>query len=215
MVTRAHLNSDDGVLCYDPTLYRSIVGALQNLTFTRPDIEYAINQVYQFMHQPLDCHFKTVKRILRYLRGTLNYGLDIHGGSIPSLLIYSDADWAGCPSTRCSTTGFCLFLGSTMVSWSSKKQATVSHSSAKAEYRDVAHSVAELDWLMSLLSELGISFPSLLMVLCDNISVLNVSYVPTHDQLADFFTKSLSSDRFHSLCSNLEIGDPPASIAGG
>ncbi|GAA0184570.1 transmembrane signal receptor [Lithospermum erythrorhizon] len=157
----------------------------------------------------------TVKRILRYLRGTLNYDLRIRGGFISSLLVYSDANWAGCPSTRRSTTSFYLFLGSTMVSWSSKMQATVSRSSAEAEYRVVAHSVAELDWLMSLLSELGVSFPSPPMVLCDNISttymtvnpmkhartkhieidihflgervvkgVLNVSYVPAHDQLA-------------------------------
>ncbi|GAA0180821.1 transmembrane signal receptor [Lithospermum erythrorhizon] len=190
-------------------------------------------------------HFVAVKWILRYIKGTVSYDLHIKADPSRSLLVYSDADWARCSSTRRSTTGFCIFLGSTLVSWSSKKQTAVSRSSA-AEYRAVAQSIAELEWIQSLLGELGLVFTSCPKVLCDNINTiymaansinharskhieidihfvrewvaqgrLKVSYVPTAYQLADFFTKCLSSNQFQVLCSNLDIGVPPASIEGG
>ncbi|GAA0176281.1 transmembrane signal receptor [Lithospermum erythrorhizon] len=247
MVTRTYLLVDeDDPDFVNPNLYRSIVGALQYLTFTRPDIQFAVNQVCQFMHHPRQSHYVVVKQMLCYIKGTISYGLHIKADPPSSLLVYSDADWAGCPSTRRSTTGVCIFLGSTLVFWSSKKQATVSRSSVEAEYRGVAQSVAELEWLQSVLTELGLVFKSCPVVLCDNISTtymaansvnhartkhieidihfvrerysqghLKVSYVPTADQLADFFTMSLSSNRFQLLCSNFGIGVPPASIEGG
>ncbi|XP_070045772.1 uncharacterized mitochondrial protein AtMg00810-like [Nicotiana tomentosiformis] len=114
-------NSSDSSPFSDATLYRSLVGGLQYLTFTRPDIAFAVNRVSQFMHSPSVTHFTAVKRILRYLNVSLTRGLFIPGGSIDSLSCYSDADWAGCPTTRRSTSAFCLFLGSNLVSWSSKK----------------------------------------------------------------------------------------------
>ncbi|GKB13301.1 ribonuclease H-like domain-containing protein [Tanacetum coccineum] len=115
----------------DPTLYRRLAGALQYLTFTRPDISYAVQQVCLFMHDPREPHFSALKRILR---------------------VY--ADWAGCPTTRRSTSGYCVFLGNNLLSWSSKRQFTLSRSSAEAEYRGVANAVAETCWLRNLLREL-------------------------------------------------------------
>ena len=100
------------------------------------------------MGSPTDVHFEAVKRILRYLKGTLGSGLPIHHSPVPSLLVaYSDADWAGCPDTRRSTTGYCVFLGKTLISWSAKKQRTVSRSSAEAEYRALAHACADTIWI--------------------------------------------------------------------
>lgn len=101
----------DGTLLPDPSQYRSIVGALQYLTFTRPDITYAVQQVCQFMHAPRDIHLQAVKRILRYLKGTSSCGIRFLPCHSPSLVCYVDADWAGCPDTRRSTMGHCIFLG--------------------------------------------------------------------------------------------------------
>ena len=103
------------------------------------------------MHDPRDPHLALVKRILRYVKGTFTQGLRIGSGPVRSLTAYSDADWAGCPDSRRSTSGYCVFLGDTLVSWSSKRQTTVSRSSAEAEYRAVAHAVAECCWLRQLL----------------------------------------------------------------
>ncbi|VVA31716.1 PREDICTED: Retrovirus-related Pol poly from [Prunus dulcis] len=116
---------NEGSLLTDPTQFRSIVGALQYLTFTRPDIAFAVNSVCQFMQAPTDVHVGLVKRILRYLHGTLEYGLTFTTGST-SLTGYCDADWAGDPNSHRSTTGYVVFLGNYPVSWSSRKQSSVS-----------------------------------------------------------------------------------------
>lgn len=108
-------------------------GALQYLTMTRPDLAYVVQQVCFFMHAPREPHLALVKRILRYVKGTLSSGLHIDTGPVDTLIAYSDADWAGCPDSRRSTSGYCVYLGDTLVSWSSKRQTTVSRSSAKAE----------------------------------------------------------------------------------
>ena len=117
--------SSTGESFSDSTLYRSITGALQYLTITRPEISYAVQQACLFMHDPRVPHFNHVKRVLRYLKGTLDYGLHINVSSPSSLTAYSDADWAGCPDTRRSTSGYCVFLGNNLISWSSKRQVTV------------------------------------------------------------------------------------------
>jgi hypothetical protein len=99
------------------------------------------------MHAPREPHHALVKRILRFVQGTLSSGLHIGTGSVTKLAAYSDADWVGCPDSRRSTSGFCVYLGNNLVSWSSKRQTTVSCSSVEAEYRVVAHVVAECCWL--------------------------------------------------------------------
>ena len=95
----------------NPTLYRSLAGALQYLTFTRPDITYVVQQVCLFMHDPREPHFTALKRILRYVRGTLDHGLQLYASPSRGLVAYSDVDWAGCPTTRRSTSGYYVFLG--------------------------------------------------------------------------------------------------------
>ncbi|XP_028554437.1 uncharacterized protein LOC114580593 [Dendrobium catenatum] len=104
----------------NPKLYRQIVGALQYLTLTRPDLTYAVNRAYQYMHQPSVDNFEKLKRILRYLRGSIHYGIPISPGNL-QLSTYTDSDWAGDVQDRKSTTGYCNFLGSTLISWCAKK----------------------------------------------------------------------------------------------
>jgi hypothetical protein len=99
------------------------------------------------MHDPREQHLALVKRTLRYLHGTTELGLHIHRSASLDLVAYSDADWAGCPDTRRSTSGYVVYLGDALISWSSKRQPTVSRSSAEAEYRAVANIVAESCWL--------------------------------------------------------------------
>ncbi|GKD25923.1 ribonuclease H-like domain-containing protein, partial [Tanacetum coccineum] len=138
----------------DPTLYRSLAGALQYLTFTRLDISYAVQQVCLYMHDPRKPYFTTLKRILRYVRGTVAFGLQLHASSTAQLTAYTDADWAGCPVTHRSTSGYCMFLSNNLLSWSAKRQVTLSRSSAEAEYHGVVNVVAESAWLRNLLLEL-------------------------------------------------------------
>ncbi|XP_035551021.1 uncharacterized mitochondrial protein AtMg00810-like [Juglans regia] len=102
----------------DVTLYHSIVGGLQYLSVTRPDISYSVNKVCQFMHSPKAPHWSVVKRILRYLKATINDGLFFASNSSLTLQAYLDADWGGCPDDRRSTRGFCIYLGQHLISWS-------------------------------------------------------------------------------------------------
>ena len=102
------------------------------------------------MHDPREAHLAALKRLLRYVRGTVGFGLDLHRSPTSELVVYTDADWVGCPDTRRSTSGYAVFLGGNLVSWSSKWQPVVSRSSAEAEYQAVANGVAEASWLRQL-----------------------------------------------------------------
>lgn len=142
-----------------PALFRRIVGALQYLTITRPDLAFAVNQACQHMHSPTVGDFASVKRLLRYLKGTIDHGLVFQPSSF-ILQAFSDSDWAGDCHDRKSSSGFCVFLGDNLISWSAKKQSTVSRSSTEAEYRSLAQTAAELSWLTMLLHDLYISICS-------------------------------------------------------
>ncbi|CAH9137075.1 unnamed protein product [Cuscuta epithymum] len=200
--TSSKLSALTGSHVADPALYRSLAGALQYLTFTRPDISYAVQQVCLFMHDPREPHFQALKRILRYLQGTLDHGLFISASPITGLTAYSDADWAGCPDSRRSTSGFCVFLGDNLISWSSKRQPIVSRSSAEAKYRGVANVVAESCWLRNLLLELHLPLRRATVVYCDNVSVVYLSGNPIQHQR----TKHIEID-IHFVRERVRIGD--------
>lgn len=186
----------------NPTHYRSLAGALQYLTLTRPDISYAVQQVCLFMHQPRDTHMQLVKRILRYIKGTSHFSIQLYKASSPHLLAYTDADWAGCPDTRRSTSGFCVFLGQNLVSWSSKRQVTVSRSSAEAEYRGIANCVAETCWIRQLLHELLCPLTRATIVYCDNVSASYLASNPVQHQR----TKHIEID-LHFVRDKVALGD--------
>ena len=178
--TQSKVSATSGSPFSDPSLYRSLAGALQYVTLTRPEIAYAVQQICLHMHDPRDSHFSLIKRVFRYLKGTLAHGLVLHRSSSHSLVAYSDADWAGCPDTRRSTFGFCVYLGDNLISWSSRRQTTVSRSSAEAEYRAAATCVAETCWVRQLLQELHNPIHTATIVYCDNVSTVYMTANPVH-----------------------------------
>jgi histone deacetylase 1/2 len=162
----------------DATQYRSIVGALQYLTLTRPDIAFPVNKVCQFLHAPTTVHWAAVKRILWYIKQCTQLGLNIHRSMSTLVSAFSDADWAGNVDDRKSTGGFAVFIGSNLVSWSARKQATVSRSSTESEYKAMANTTAELMWVQTLLRELGVKSPQAAKLWCDNLGAKYLSANP-------------------------------------
>ncbi|PKU64979.1 Retrovirus-related Pol polyprotein from transposon TNT 1-94 [Dendrobium catenatum] len=169
--------STESAIFSNPLLYHQLVGSLQYLTLTRPDIAYAVNRACQFMHQPTNYHFHLLKRILRFIKGSLNTGLPLARQSI-ALTSYEDSDWAGDRQDRKSTTGYCTFLGNSIVSWSVKKQTTVARSSTEAEYRALASAATEVIWTRQLLQELGHPQQSPTTLFCDNVSAIALANNP-------------------------------------
>ncbi|KAK9108026.1 hypothetical protein Syun_024037 [Stephania yunnanensis] len=165
---------DDGNFLSDPSLYRRLVGSLNYLTITRPDISFAFQQVSQFMQTPTHIHLAAVRRIICYLQGTSDRGLFFHVGTSIRLVAYSDADWAGCSDTRRSITGWCMFVGDSLVSWKSKKQDIVSKSSTESEYRAMSSACSEIVWLRGLLGELGFSQAEPTALHADNTSAIQI-----------------------------------------
>lgn len=169
MQTTPKLTLKDSAPLADSSQYRSIVGSLQYLAFTRPDISFAVNRLSQFMHQPTELHWQAVKRVLRYLAGTPSHGIFMKAGSSLTLHAFTDADWAGDSDDYVSTNAYVIYLGSTPVSWSSRKQNGVARSSTEAEYRAVANTASEVRWICSLLHELGVKVPVVPVIYCDNV----------------------------------------------
>ncbi|PKU74273.1 Retrovirus-related Pol polyprotein from transposon TNT 1-94 [Dendrobium catenatum] len=228
------LKSEDPPL-FDALTYRRIIGSLQYLTLTRPDIAYAVNMLSQHMHCPEPIHTVMLKKLLRYIQGSLDFGLPITKSTL-LLRTYSDADWASDPATRRSTSGFCTFLGNTLISWSVKKQNTVSRSSTESEYRALASATADTIWIKRLLAEFGVLHSEPVEIFCDNTSTIALANNPvfhartkhieidqrfirdhilnkvirllpisTVDQIADVLTKPLSTPRFKTLRNKLTI----------
>lgn len=176
------LAADEGDRIENPTQYMSLSGALQYLTFTRPDIAYAVQQVCLFMHDPRQVHMSALKRIIRYIQGTLGHDLQMYRSKQRTFTAYSDADWTGCPDTRRSTSGYCVYLGENLISWSSKRQPTVSRFSAEAEYRGVANAVADTCWIRNLLLELHHPITRATLIFCDNVSSIYLCSNPVKHQ---------------------------------
>lgn len=190
---------DEGDLLSDPLLYRQLVGSLNYLTITRPDISFAVQQVSQFMHTPRHLHLAAVRRIIRYLKGTSARGLFFPTGKPLSLIGYSDADWAGCSDTRRSVTGWCMFLGPALISWKSKKQSRVSKSSTESEYRAMSTACSEIIWLRGLLAELGFPQHTATPLFADNTSAIQIATNPVFHER----TKHIEMD-CHSIREALE-----------
>ena len=163
-----YLTKDSGEPIDNVSQYRSVIGALQYVTLTRPDIAFFVNKLSQFLSNPKTQHWEACKRLLRYLKGTVHLGLQFYNQGALQLHYFSDSDWACDHDDRKSVVGFAVYLGPNLVSWSSKKQAVVSRSSTEVEYRSLAHAASEVTWMKSLLGELSIKLSSTPMMWCDN-----------------------------------------------
>ncbi|CAA0829552.1 cysteine-rich RLK (RECEPTOR-like protein kinase) 8 [Striga hermonthica] len=141
---------------------------------TRPDITYAVQQLSQFVSAPLDTHWTAAVHVVRYLKSCPSLGLFYSSQTSLSLQAYSDADWGSCQDSRRSLTGYCVFLGSALIAWKTKKQVTVSRSSAEAEYRALSSTVCELQWLSFLLHDLVVSVDVPIPLWCDNQAALHI-----------------------------------------
>ncbi|GJT09694.1 retrovirus-related pol polyprotein from transposon TNT 1-94 [Tanacetum coccineum] len=188
--TQLKLSFDKGTPLSDAGIYRKLVGRLLYLTMTRLDISYDVQHLSQFVSAPKDVHMQATIHLLKYLKGTISKGLFYPVQPHLQMTGFSDADWASCLMTRRSLTGYCIFLGHSLVSWKTKKQATVSRSSTEAEYRSMAATTCELLWLSFLLQDLHIPIKLPITLFCDNKSAQQIAVNPCfHDR-----TKHLDID---------------------
>uniref|UniRef100_A0A803NFK9 Reverse transcriptase Ty1/copia-type domain-containing protein n=1 Tax=Cannabis sativa TaxID=3483 RepID=A0A803NFK9_CANSA len=214
MVTNKQLSIYNGTPMTDPSHYKSVLGALQYLSHTRLDISFVANKLSQFLKNPTDVHWNATKRVLRYLKGSVD--------------------------------GYCVFLGDSLVSWSSKKQTVVARSSTESEYRALTHLAAELSWIQELLKEMKFKPSATPVIWCDNMSAsalaanpvyhartkhieldvhfvrdkvlekqLEIRYIPSHNQIVNCLTKGLSHSRFQFLMDKLRDTASPFRLRGG
>ncbi|KAM6587307.1 hypothetical protein CsatA_009912 [Cannabis sativa] len=226
MSTSIKMDKDESGKNVDITKYRGMIGSLLYLTASRPDILFSVGLCARYQSCPKESHLSAVKRIFRYLIGTMNLGLWYPKNSNFEIVSYSDADFAGCKTDRKSTSGTCHFLGNSLVSWFSKKQNSVALSTTEAEYIAAGSCCAQILWMKQTLKDFDIDFECT-PIKCDNTSAINLSknpilhsrakhidirhhflrdhiqrgdimldFVSTEFQLADIFTKPLSDERF-------------------
>ncbi|GJR33920.1 hypothetical protein Tco_1209604 [Tanacetum coccineum] len=233
MVEKFKLDEDKKGKAVDPSHYRGMIGTLLYLRSSRPDLQFAICMCARYQAWPTEKHLHAVKRIFRYIKGTINRGLWYPKDSSIALTAFADADHASCQDTRRSTSGSMQFLGDRLVSWSLKRQKSVAISSTKAEYIAMSGCCSQILWMRSQLSDYGLGFNKIPMY-CDNKSAIALSYnnvqhsrskhidirfhfikehvengvielyfVNTEYQLADIFTKALARERIEFLINKL------------
>lgn len=178
MDPKISLNNTSGVPLTDAKPYRELIGRLLYLTLTRPDITYAVNRLSQFLSCPTDLHMQAVYNILKYLKTNPGQGLFYSANTDICLNAFSDADWGTCTDTRRSISGICVFLGTSLITWKSKKQDRASGSSTESEYRAMAMATDELVWLNQLLKDLHITVASQAKLFCDNKSAMHIANNP-------------------------------------
>ncbi|GJT02247.1 retrotransposon protein, putative, ty1-copia subclass [Tanacetum coccineum] len=233
MVEKSKLDEDTQGKAVDPTHYRGMVGTLMYLTASRPDLTFVVCMCARYQAKPTEKHLHAVKRIFKYLRGTVNRGLWYPKDSSIALTAYADADHAGCQDTRRSTSGCMQLLGDRLVSWSSKRQKSAAISSTEAEYIALSGCCAQVLWMRSQLTDYGLGFnkipmycdnKSAIALCCNNVQhsrskhidirfhfikeqvengVVELYFVNTEYQLADIFTKALGRERIEFLINKL------------
>ena len=216
MELHLRLRATDGVPLEDPTRYCHLVGSLIYLGITRPDISYAVHILSQFMSAPTSIHYGHLLRVLRYLRGTIDRRLFFSSSSSLQLHAYSDATWGTDPSDFKSISAYCVFLGSSLIAWKTKKQTAVSRSSAEAELRALACVTAEVTWLRWLLADFGVAFSTSTPVHSDSTGAISIAQDPVKHELTKhigidcFYVRSAVQDQVVSLRyvpSELQLAD--------
>ncbi|XP_057426163.1 uncharacterized mitochondrial protein AtMg00810-like [Lotus japonicus] len=233
--THVKLTKDENGVDVDQSLYRSMIGSLLYLIASRPDIAFSVGVCARYQAAPKESHLLQVKRIIKYISGTIDYGIFYAHNTDPKLIGYCDADWAGNADDRKSTSGGCFFLGNNLISWFSKKQNCVSLSTAEAEYIAAGSGCTQLMWMKQMLKEYDVK-QDVMTSFCDNLSAINISknpiqhsrtkhidirhhfirelveekiitleHVETELQLADIFTKALDAAKFEKLRGKLGI----------
>ncbi|GJR41659.1 integrase, catalytic region, zinc finger, CCHC-type containing protein [Tanacetum coccineum] len=235
MVEKSKLDEDTQGKAIDPTHYRGMIGTLMYLTASRLDLTFSVCMCARYQAKPTEKHLHAVKRIFKYLRGTINRGLWYPKDSSIALTAYADADHAGCQDTRRSTSGCMQLLGDRLVSWSSKRQKSVAISSTKAEYIAMSGCCAQILWMRSQLTDYGLGFnkipmycdnKSAIALCCNNVQhshskhidirfhfikeqvengVVELYFINTKYQLANIFTKALCRKRIEFLINKLGI----------
>nr|GEV86485.1 copia protein [Tanacetum cinerariifolium] len=234
MVDRLKLDEDLLGILVDKTRFRSMAGSLMYLTASIPDLLFAICMCARYQAKPTKKHLEALKRVFRYLKGTINWGFLYSKDTAMALTAYADADHAGCQDTRRSTSGSAQFLGDKLVSWSSKKQKSTAISTTKAKYIAMSGCCAQILWMRSQLIDYGFDFNkiplycdnrSAIALCCNNVQhsrskhidirhhfireqvergVVELYFVTTDYQLADIFTKSLPRQRFEFILPRLD-----------
>ncbi|KAK5785838.1 hypothetical protein PVK06_040459 [Gossypium arboreum] len=225
----------EDTLIEDKTVYQRLIGRLIYLTHTRPDITFAVSHLTQFMQNPKQSHIEAAMKVVRYIKREPRLEIFLKAINKHQLVAYCDSDWASCPMSRRSVSGFYVQLRDSLISWKSKKQCTVSKSSAEVEYRSMTAVTSELVWVSGLFKELEISVTEPVRLFCDNKAALQIAanpvyhertkhieidchfvrekiqglitteYVSTIDQLADVMTKALGSQQHSHLISKLGL----------
>ena len=226
-----------GLLCksVDSSLYRSMIGSLLYLTSSRLDISYSVGVCARYQANPKESHMISLKRIIKYIKTTADFGVWYSKDTNDVLAGYSDVDWAGNADDRKSTSRGCFYVGNNLVSWMSKKQNSISLSIVEVDYIAAGSCCTQLLWMQKLLHDYGICQEHL-TIYCDNTSAINISknpvqhsqtkhikirnhfirelvkdgtltleFIHTEDQMADLFTKPLDSKRFEFLHQNIGV----------
>ncbi|XP_019200072.1 PREDICTED: uncharacterized protein LOC109193673 [Ipomoea nil] len=193
----------------DLTPYRQLVGSLMYLLITRPDLAYSVNKLCQFMHTPTQSHWAALKRVLRYVKGSLDLGLHLAPTATPVIHTLSNSNWVGCSIDTRSTGGYVVFLGPNLLSWVSRKQRTVARSSTEAEYKALADVAAEVTWIQSLLRELWLLPSTIPLLWCDNLGATYLCSTPRRSMLK--WTITLSETKSQVVPSRLTLSPPTTS----
>ncbi|XP_071741390.1 uncharacterized mitochondrial protein AtMg00810-like [Rutidosis leptorrhynchoides] len=201
----SYVPTQDDSFLVDITKYQQLIGKLIYLTMTRPDISFYVQCLSQFMHSPLQSHLKIALRLLRYLKASPGKGVYIQKSDSVTLSAYVDADWGKCLDSRKSVTGFAVFFYDSLVSWKSKKQATVSRSSTESEYRALASVTCEILWILKVLNDLNYKNLLPVKIYCDNRSAVLLATNPVFHERSKHFEVDLHVVRQKCTSGVIEI----------
>lgn len=178
VVPGSKLSRDENGVKVDSTLFKQIVGSLVYLTATRPDIMFCTSLISRYMENPTEMHLQATKRILRYIKGTIGFGVLYKKEGNQELLGYTNSDYAGDQNDRKSTSGYVFLMSSGAVSWSSKKQPVVTLSTTEAEFISATHCACQAVWLKRILKELRHDTCKPTVIYCDSVSAIKLSKNP-------------------------------------